>query len=149
MIMHLSYPYGESINDFIDEDKTSTSYQQFDDAIRLVQKCGQGCFMAKGDIKSAFKLAPIHYEDLECLGIFFEDQFYIDLTLPFGSSISCAIFEDISSLVHWIFEQQTKKLFLHYLDDYFMCDKTKKGCWIAYDGHAASSSKHRVTVITR
>ena len=134
MIMHLSYPYGESINDFIDKDKTSTSYQQFDDAIRLVQKFGQGCFMAKGDVKSAFKLAPMRYKDLECLGIFFQDQFYIDLTLPFGSSISCAIFEDISSLIHWIFEQQTKKLFLHYLDDYFMCDKTKKGCWIAYKG---------------
>ena len=93
MIMHLSYRYGESINDFINEDKTSTSYQQFDDAIRLVQKFGQGCFMAKGDVKSAFKLAPMRYKDLECLGIFFKEQFYIDLTLPFGSSISCAIFE--------------------------------------------------------
>ena len=134
MIMHLSYPYGESINDFIDEDKTSTSYQQFNDAITLVQKHGQGCFMAKGDVKSAFKLAPMRYKDLECLGIFFEKQFYIDLTMPFGSSISCAIFEDISSLIHWIFEQQTKKQFLHYLDDYFMCDRTKNGCWLAYNG---------------
>ena len=70
MIMHLSYPYGESINDFIDEDKTTTSYQQFDDAIRLVQRHGQGCFMAKGDVKSAFKLAPMRYKDLECFGDF-------------------------------------------------------------------------------
>ena len=68
------------------------------------------------------------------MGIFFDEKFYVDLTLPFGSSISCAIFEDISSLIHWIFEQQTKKDFLHYLDDYFMCDKTKKGCCIAYNG---------------
>ena len=85
MIMHLSFPYGASINDFIDQDKASTQYQ------------GQGCYMAKGDVKLAFKLAPIRYKDLECLGIFFEGEFYIDLTLPFGSSNSCAIFEDISN----------------------------------------------------
>ena len=137
MIMHLSFPYGASINDFIDQDKASTQYQQFDDAVRLVRQQGQGCYMAMGDVKSAFKLAPIRYKDLECLGIFFEGEFYVDLTLPFGSSISCAIFEDISTLTHWIFEQQMKKPFLHYLDDYFMCFRTLQHCWIAYNGMQA------------
>ena len=33
MIMHLSYPYGQSINDFIDLEKASTSYQTFDDVL--------------------------------------------------------------------------------------------------------------------
>ena len=131
MIMHLSFPYGTSINDFIDHDKVSTQYQQFDDAVRLVHQEDQGCYMAKGDVKSAFKLAPIKFEDLECLGIVFEGEFYVDLTLPFGSSISCVIFEDISTLIHWIFEQQTRKPFLHYLDDYFMCFRTLQGCWDA------------------
>ena len=36
MIMHLSFPYGSSINDFIDQDKASTQYQQFDDTVTLV-----------------------------------------------------------------------------------------------------------------
>ena len=54
MIMHLSFSYGTSINDFIDQDKASTQYQQFDDAFRLVHRQGQGCHMAKGDVKSAF-----------------------------------------------------------------------------------------------
>ena len=93
--------------------------------------------MVKGDVKSAFKLAPIRYKDLECLGIFFEGEFYVDLILPFGSSISCAIFEDISTLIHWIFEQETKKPFLHYLDDYFMCFRTLQGCCVAYNGMQA------------
>ena len=137
MIMHLGFPYGSSINDFIDQDKASTQYQQFDDTVRLVCQQGQGCYMAKGNVKSAFKLAPIRYKDLECLGIFFEGKFYMDLTLPFSSSISCAIFEDISTLIHWIFEQQTQKPFLHYLDDYFMCFRTLGGCWIAYNGMQA------------
>ena len=41
MIMHLSYPYGTSINDFIDKDKALTHYQQFDDTIQLVVKQGR------------------------------------------------------------------------------------------------------------
>ena len=59
--------------------------------------------LANGDVKSTFKLAPIRYEDLVCLGICFEDQFFIDLTLPFGRAISCAIYEEISTLIYWIF----------------------------------------------
>ena len=133
----LSFPYGSPINDFIDQDKASTQYRQFDDAVRLVGRQGQGCYMAKGDVKLAFKLAPMRYKDLECLEIFFKGEFYVDLTLPFGISISCAIFEDISILIHWIFEQQTKKPFLHYLDDYFMCFRTLQGCWMAYNGMQA------------
>ena len=68
MIMHLSYPYGTSVNDFIDPDKTTTKYQKFDDAISLVIREGRFCWLAKGDIKSAFKLAPIRYQDLACSG---------------------------------------------------------------------------------
>ena len=133
MIMHLSFPYGSSMNDFIDQDKESTQYQQFDDTVRLVCQQGQGCYMTKGNVKSAFKLAPIRNKNLECLGIFFEGEFYVDLMLPFSSSISCAIFEDILTLIHWIFKQKTQKPFLHYLDDYFMCFRTLVGCWYASD----------------
>ena len=51
MIMHLSYPYGQSINDFIDPEKVSTSYQTFDDAVQLVIKQGWFCWLSKGDVK--------------------------------------------------------------------------------------------------
>ena len=108
MIMPLSFPCGNSINDFIDQEKASTKYQHFDDAINLVVTQERFCWLAKGNVKSAFKLAPIRYQDLECLGICFKNQFFVDLTLPFGSAISCAIFEEISTLVHWIFERQTQ-----------------------------------------
>ena len=128
------FPYESSINDFIDQDKASTQYQQFDDTVRLVCQQGQGCYMAKGDLKLAFKLAPRCFEDLECLRMLFEGEFYIDLTFPFGSSISYVIFEDIATLIHWIFKQQTRKPFLHYLDDYFICFKMLKGCWVAHTG---------------
>ena len=133
MIMHLSFPYGNSINDFIDQEKASIKYQHFDDAINLVVTQGRFCWLAKGDVKSAFKLAPIRYQDLECLGIYFENQFFVDLTLPFGSAISCAIFKEISTLVHWIFERQTQVPFVHYLDDYLWGHINKMHCQLAFD----------------
>ena len=62
-----------------------------------------------------------------------EDQFFIDLTLPFGSVISCAIFEDISTLIHWIFECHTVVPFVHYLDDYIWGHIQEAVCWRAYE----------------
>ena len=133
MIMHLSYPYGGSINDFIDPDKAATQYQKFDDAVQLVIQQGRFCWLAKGDIKSAFKLAPIRYEDLACLGIKFQDMYFVDLTLPFGSAISCAIFEEIACLIHFILENRTRVLFVHYLDDYLWCHRLFVICMSAYN----------------
>ena len=123
MIMHLSYPYGQSINDFIDPEKASMCYQTFDDAIQLVIKQGRFCWLSKGDVKSAFRVAPICFKDIKCLGIYFEEQYFVDLAFPFGSAISCAIFEDIATLIHWIFEQRTSIHFIHYLDDYLWVHK--------------------------
>ena len=141
MIMHLSYPYGTSVNDFIDPDKTTTKYQKFDDAISLVITEGRFCWLAKGDIKSAFKLAPIRYQDLACLGIQFDNQFFIDLTLPFGSAISCAIFEEISTLIHWIFEQRTALIFVHYLDDYIWGSRLFAICQAAFNTVVSTSQE--------
>ena len=43
MIMHLSYPHGGSINDFIDPKKAATKYQSFQDAVKLVVQQGRFC----------------------------------------------------------------------------------------------------------
>ena len=34
-------------------------YATFDDAIRLIKSVGKGCFLAKADIKSAFRIIPV------------------------------------------------------------------------------------------
>ena len=43
--------------------------------------------MSKGDVESAFRILPINPEDWPLLGIHFNQQFYIDICLPFGASI--------------------------------------------------------------
>ena len=52
-----------SINDHIPKDPYSLSYVRVDDAINIIQSLGRGAFTAKTDLKSAFRLIPIHPDD--------------------------------------------------------------------------------------
>ena len=83
-IYHLSYPEGDSINDHIPKDPYSLQYVRVDDAIRILKSLGPGSFMAKTDLKSAFRLIPVHPDHWHLLGIHWQSQYYIDLYLPFG-----------------------------------------------------------------
>ena len=59
LIHHLSFPLGASLNDGISSEFTSVSYATVEDAIRTIKNVGHGCFMAKTDIKNAFRIIPI------------------------------------------------------------------------------------------
>ena len=93
---------------FMDPQYTSTSYQSFDRALAIITKYGHGAYMSKGDIKSAFRIIPITPKDWHLLGIKFNSHFYIDTCLPFGTSLSCSIFEKVGNLLQWIAQQRAQ-----------------------------------------
>ncbi|XP_078500441.1 uncharacterized protein LOC144755420 [Lissotriton helveticus] len=117
LIQHLSWPEGASVNDFIGAESASVSYSSVDVAMSLVVKAGPLAQMAKCDIKSAFRLLPVHPEDWSLLGIHFHGKWYVDKALPLGCSISCALLALFYSgfYVH----QSGHELVTHYLDDFF------------------------------
>lgn len=119
LITHLSAPEGNSINDFIDPKYCSVKYSSFDEAVTLVQSQGPACLIGKMDLKSAFRLLPIHPSDFCLLGIKFQDFYYFDKCLPFGCALSCALFEKFSKFLHWALSHTTKSSNIcHYLDDF-------------------------------
>ncbi|XP_069133139.1 uncharacterized protein [Argopecten irradians] len=119
VIHHLSYPLGSSINDGIDPEDATVSYQSIDDAMSLIKRFGSGALMAKSDIESAFRLIPIHPNDYELLGFQIEGKFYFDRVLPMGCSISCRLFETFSSAIHWVMENKYHVAgMVHILDDF-------------------------------
>lgn len=81
LIQHLSWPEGSSVNDFISAELSSVSYSSVDVARRMVVLVGPGARTAKGDIKLAFRLLPVHPADFQILGIKFEGS--ILWTKPF------------------------------------------------------------------
>ena len=127
LIFDLSYPHGASINSGISKEDSSVIYTNFDEVIRMVREEGAGSYLFKVDIKSAFRLIPIHPTDFSLLGMTFQDQFYIDKCLPFGLSVSCAVFEKFSTFLEWHVKQKTNsKQLIHYLDDFCGCSKDKE-----------------------
>lgn len=129
MIHHLSYPSGESVNDYIDPTLCSVQYTHFDEAVKLIQDLGRNCKLFKTDIKSAYRLIPIKPTDFALLGFRFEDKYYFDKALPFGASISCITFERFARFLQFCVESKLKSGgLLHYLDDFLGGDKTKSSC---------------------
>ena len=82
---HLSYANGSSVNDFIPDDCSSVSYASINDAIDILKQTGAG-FMAKTDVKSAFRIIPIHPNDYPLLGMKWVNLYYFDRCLPMGCS---------------------------------------------------------------
>ena len=54
--------------------------------------------------------------------------YFADKCLPFGASISCAIFQEFSNSVAFIIKYRTKKPLVNYLDDYFFAALKKLLC---------------------
>lgn len=121
LITHLSAPGGYSIIDFIDPYFCTVKYASFDEAITLIQSQGPSCLIAKMDLKSAFRLLPIHTSDFCLLGIKFREFYYFDKCLPFSCSLSCALFEKISQILHWgVSYCANSNNLSHYLDDFLI-----------------------------
>ena len=127
MIFDLSFPKGKSVNAGIPPDEATVQYTKFDEITRIIREEGPGCSLIKVDIKSAFRLIPINPDDFDLLGMCFEGNYYVDKCLPFGLSVSCAIFEKFSCFLEWaIKDHAATKQIIHYLDDFCAGDKNSK-----------------------
>ena len=119
LIHHLSYPDGFSVNDGIPKELASVRYATIEDAIGLIKSLGQGCLLAKTDIKSAFRIIPVTSSDFPLLGMEWQGKFYFDTLLPMGCSSSCNIVETFSTALEWIAKNKLHaSAVIHILDDF-------------------------------
>ena len=129
IILDLSSPRGSAINEGIPEELFTVHYSSFDDAVKMVHSLGQGAFMAKLDIKHAFRLCPVRAEDWVHLGYYWLNKFYIDTRLPFGSRSSPFIFNQFADALLWILMTIFGIPFIiHYLDDFLICNVNHTSC---------------------
>ena len=122
---NLSYPKSgsSSIIYGISKDDFSLQYVTIDDAIQGIKRLGPGCFLAKTDIKSAFRLIPIHPSDYELLGIYWVGKCYYDRVLPFGLRSVPSIFNQLSDALEWILINKCNITFAcHILDDFLLIE---------------------------
>lgn len=100
LIHDCSRPHGHAVNDFIST--RSFKFQTLDDAIKLLKP---NYFMAKIDLKHAYRSVPIHpanYQATGCKWRFSGDDFdtyFYDTRLPFGAKSSPEIFHRLTQAV--------------------------------------------------
>ena len=118
-ILHLSYPPGESVNDFIDKDTYSLQYVTIERVIHHIRRLGPGCFLSKVDIEAAFRIASVHPNDWHLLGMKWNGQYYFDMRLSMGSRFSPHNFDTIGQAVEFICRvNYLVKIIEHLLDDF-------------------------------
>ena len=135
LIFHSSYPKnGESVNSGIPKEFCTVKYPDFEEAIRMCINEGVGCSLAKSDMSSAFRHVPLKKDRWFLLvmkathPISKKTYYFVDKCLPFGSSISCAIFQDISNAIAYLVHVRVKKVNVNYLDDYLFATALKREC---------------------
>ena len=110
--MNLSHPRGYSVNDAIPKELCSISYVTIDDAIQKIVKLGPNTLLAKIDVKSAFRLMPVHPADRHWLAMEWDGKLLINTSLPFGLRSAPKLFNNMADLLHWILLDNGCHLFI-------------------------------------
>ena len=118
LIVDLSHPDGVSVNDGIRCDLCSLSYSRVDDVAQTILSLGRGAALAKIDVKSAYRIIPVHPDDRYLLGMLWQDQLFIDTALPFGLRSAPKIFNAVADGLEWILKVNGVRHLQHYLDDF-------------------------------
>ncbi len=71
-----------------------------------LRKLGPGSFLAKSDIKSAFRIVPLRPHCYHVMGFKWEQSYYFDKCLPMGLAESCKIFEIVSYAIVYILQEK-------------------------------------------
>ena len=126
-ILHLSYPPGQSINNFIPKDEYSLHYITINNTIKAIKRFGKGAFLSKLDIQSAFRIIPVHPSQWHLLGMKWEGKFYFDKVLSMGGRSSPFIFDSVSAAIEWIcINNYLIEVLMHLLDDFLSVEPPDK-----------------------
>ena len=93
-------------------------YISVDDIPHQAVQLGRGALLVKLDIKSAYRLVPVHPSDRPLLGMAWHDEVYVDTRLPFGLRSAPKIFTVVANALEWGIRQCGVRFVGHYLDDF-------------------------------
>ena len=114
----LSSPKGNSVNDGINKELCSLSYVSVDTIAKQVTVLGRGTLLAKMDVRSAYRLIPVHPCDRPLLGMCWRNCLFVDKALPFGLRSAPNIFNAVADALEWVLKSRGAACVYHYLDDF-------------------------------
>ena len=120
LILDLSSPEGRSVNDGICKELASVAYVSVDDVVACILRLGKGTFMAKRDIKQAYRNIPVHPDDQTLLGMVWKDTLFVDTRLPFGLRSAPLLFTVVADALQWALMSRGVAFIFHYVDDFIV-----------------------------
>lgn len=124
MIVDLSFPHGEVVNDGINTvnffGKDISYSLPTIDLLALLQHHGRGAFLWKADLARAYRQLRIDPLDTPLLAVKFNNNYYLDLCPSFGCRTSSAACQRDSNALAFILAKDGYSI-LAYLDDYASC----------------------------
>lgn len=76
-----------------------------DKLAKAAQRLRPGALLAKVDIKSAYRLVPVHPDARPLLGVMWKGVYYIDAMLSFGLRSAPKIFTAVADALEWCVHQ--------------------------------------------
>lgn len=129
LIFNLSYPRSHSVNDAIADTCKPVTYPSVLDVVEAALHSQTPYFLAKVDLKDAYRIVPLHPSQWKWLGMKVDGMYFIDRCLPMGASSSCAIFQKISNCLAWITVNRfPDSLVFNYLDDFLFLETSTERC---------------------
>ena len=122
VIVDLSWPVGQSVNDGVPKDRYlntyfDLNYPSVDNIVDKLKQLGDSALLFKIDISRAFRHLRIDPGDLELLGLK-HDSYYIDETLVFGFRHGSVFFQRYTDAVRYIMDHKFGyPNLLNYCDD--------------------------------
>lgn len=129
LIHDCSRPLGQGVNAYADPE--SFSFESVDTALKYIKP---GSFMAKIDIKSAYRHVGIHPDNYHVTGLQWhfagdpQPTFMYDTRLMFGASESVGCFHRLTQSVVRMVQRRVQCAVLCYLDDFLIISDSAEAC---------------------
>ena len=121
VILDLSYPKGNSVNDFISkefylEEKIDLMYPKVDDLVQLIKAKGKGCLLFKVDLRKAFRQLSLCPSSYRFAAYMWKKHIFFDTVLAMGSRSSSYCCQSVTNAIVFIMFKIGISV-LNYLDD--------------------------------
>jgi len=134
LIHDCSMPCSQGVNSYINI--TKEKFQTVDDAVSLI---GNNYFLAKVDLRHAYRSIPVHPANYPALGLKWKFKgdssfsYLVDTRLPFGASSAPGIFHRITQAVKRMMARRGHSSLVVYLDDFLVVGESGEACRATYD----------------
>lgn len=128
IILNLSSPAGQAVNDGIDSKEFPTEMSSTTLWLRALNKAGKECLICKIDWADAYKHIAVREEDTDLQWFTWLGKCFKELCLIFGGRSSAGIFDRVAKIVLYIVIKRSgidKDFIIQHLDD--CCGAAPKG----------------------